>query len=448
MMESVYVKELKHYSRSYLENLLSNNEKLLNKLLEYDIVRFNDNSYQLNYVGVIILENTVISCYPKYIKNEKNIERDFKQTLQVIKKYRSNESFRYENDELEDVSFNLLSVMIFFIEDYYENGVYSKIHNILETNGSGEINWDKTINDNFPIIKDSTPYYTELQTKCKINDLTDYFRLLHEYIITQCSKHLEKAGLLDLFNLTPADLNDLKLEDFGEIEAILNKLTKELNIEFNTHKQKLLKSMHTYLSQNNSFTRENYLTIYGTSSYHVIWEEICCKVIGDKLHKHLKNLKLPCKLNNKYNPNDELIAIIENPKWILNEGKIYTGKGTFIPDLVTFYDDNFIILDAKYYDIKFNENELSGQPELSSITKQFLYELAFKEFIELHKFKSVKNGFLFPSCDLDVTNKGCVDLKILSDLGLENIRVIMLPARKMNQLYLDNKKMDIEMLKL
>ena len=91
---------------------------------------------------------------------------------------------------------------------------------------------------------------------------------------------------------------------------------------------------------------------------------------------------------------------------------------------------------------------MSGQPGLESITKQYLYELAYKEFIELHNFKEVKNGFLFPTYDSPVDNKGYVELKILSDLGLKDIEVIMLPAREMNKLYLDNKKMDIERLNL
>ena len=101
--------------------------------------------------------------------------------------------FHMKMKELKDISFNLLSLMLFFIEDYYENGIYTNIQNILEINGNGEINWDRTINDNFALIKDDKPYYTELQTKYKIDDLYDYFRLLHEYIITDCSKRLEKG---------------------------------------------------------------------------------------------------------------------------------------------------------------------------------------------------------------------------------------------------------------
>lgn len=444
-METVYVKELESYSKDYLYKLLGNDEKVLNNLLKRDIIRYDDSSYQFNFVGIIIVDEYVINCYPKYIKNEDNIDWDFKQVLHVIKKYnRFKDDFDYENDELENISFNLLSMMIFFIEDYYENGVYSKIQTILESNGNGEIDWDRTINNNFAIIKDNKLYYTDLQTKYKVNDLFDYFRLLHEYIITQCSKRLEKVGLLELFDLTPVDISEKEQDDFGEMDFILNKLTKELNVEFNTHKQKLLKSMHTYLSEENSFSNENYLTIYGTSTYHVIWENICCKVLGDKLDKKIIDLKLP----KEYKSSKKLIDIIKKPKWVLNSGFSMNAYRTFIPDLVTFHNDIFIILDAKYYNIKFEKNKLKGEPELESITKQYLYELAYHEFIEDVGFKGVKNGFLFPTYDSEVNNKGYVELEILSNLGLENIQVIMLPAREMNQLYLDNKKMNIDRLNL
>ena len=43
-METVYVKELEHYSKDYLYKLLGNDEKILNNLLERDIIRYDKNS--------------------------------------------------------------------------------------------------------------------------------------------------------------------------------------------------------------------------------------------------------------------------------------------------------------------------------------------------------------------------------------------------------------------
>ena len=438
-MKTVNIREWKSYSKDKLLKLLNNNENTLNKLLKYAIIDEDGDKYQFNYVGVIIIDKLVINCYPKYFTNY-SLE-EFKQVIRVIKKYNSSKDLDYQNEELEDISFNLLSMMVFFLEDYYEYGVYSNIKNILEVNGNGEIDWNRTINYTDPIIKDNKPYYTELYTKYKIDDLYDYFRRLHEYVITRCSKKLENAGLLDLFDLTAVEISDNAQDDFGELDYILERLEKELHVEFNSHKQKLLKSMHTFIKEENSFSNENYLTLFGTNSYHGIWEEICKKVFGDKLNKSLKELGFK-------NSKTKLIEVIKKPKWIYNDIKTHEADGTFIPDIVTFYENQFIILDAKYYKLKFDEKNLSGQPGLESITKQYLYELAYMDFIEENNFECVKNAFLLPKYTGEIENIGIAKLEILSNLGLEDIQVIMLPADKINQYYLDNKKMSIKMLNL
>lgn len=437
--KTFYFKELGHYSRRDLLEIFG--EDTFNKLRKFSIIRKDEDSYQFRYVGVIIADDTVINCYPKYIPNKDNIEDDFKQVIKVIKKYRSlYDEVDFQNDEIEDISFNLLSMMIFFLEDYYENGIYRNIRNIMEVNGSGEIDWNRTINCTDPIITGNRPYYVEMHTKYKINDMYDYFRLLHEYIITKCSKRLEDAGLLDLFDLTPAELSDKSQDDFGELDIILENLEKELRVEFNTHKQKLLRSMHTYLKEENSFSNENYLTVYGTSTYHVIWEEMCKKVFRDKLDKPLSDII------DGETSKTRLIDIIDKPIWYYEDVYPNEADGTFIPDIVTFWKNHFIILDAKYYNLKFSQNKLSGQPGLESITKQYLYELAFRDFIKKHEFKGVKNAFLFPAYGGEIENKGHVELKILS--CLEDIQVIMLPADKINEYYLNNEKISISQLNL
>lgn len=430
-MKKIFIKELKEYSKDYILELMKKDS--FNKLLEYEIIKREDDVFKFNFVGVIIVDNYLINCYPKYIPNEDNIENDFKQIIKVIKKYKNlNDEFSWENENLEDTSFNKLSMMIFFLEDYYKNGIYTKIQNIREINGNGEIDWNRTINNIDPIIKDNEPYYGELYTKYKINDLYDYFRLLHEYIITECSKILEEEGLIELFDLTPIELSDKSLFDFGEKETIKDKIEKQLKVEFNSHKQKLLKSMHAYISSKNSFTNEDFLTIYGTSTYHVIWEEMCKRVFKNKLNKLVDG-------------KTRLIDVIKKPVWHLREGNFKVD--TFRPDLITFWRNYFIIFDAKYYKLKIT-SKLERQPGLSDVTKQYLYQLAYKDFIEKNNFKGVKNAFLIPTYGNYVENKGYVEIGILHNLGLENIQVVMLPARKINQYYLDNKKLSISSLNL
>ena len=74
--------------------------------------------------------------------------------------------------------------------------------------------------------------------------------------------------------------------------------------------------------------------------------------------------------------------------------------------------------------------------------------MAYREFIEENNFECVKNAFLLPKYSGEIENIGIAKLEILSNLGLEDIQVIMLPADKINQYYLDNKKISIKMLNL
>ncbi|WP_407377563.1 LlaJI family restriction endonuclease [Methanobrevibacter sp.] len=442
-MKTIYIQELKAYSKIKLLELLNHDEKAFNKLLAYAIIKNEKDIYHFRFVGVIIIDNLVINVYPKYIPENKFKKSDFKQVLKVIKKYNSfNYDLEYQNENLEDISYNQLSMMIFFLEDYFENGLYSNIQNILEVNGNGEIDWNRTINYTNPIIKDSKPYYVELYTKRKIDDLFDYFRLLHEYIITECSKKLEKAGLMDLFDLTPVELSSKNLDDFGETSIILENLEKELHLQFNTQKIRLLKSMHAYLSEKNSFSDKNYLTVYGTSTYHEIWEAVCSKVFKNKLYKPFKNLKINSASS------DTIMNLIKKPKWVLKSGKYHEARKSFEPDIVTFDDETFYILDAKYYKLKFDEGTLDGHPGLGDITKQYIYQLALNDFVADNHFKNVKNAFLFPKYDGEIENLGHIEIEILSNLNLENIQVIMLPAEKIYQYYLEIKKINVSSLEL
>ena len=46
---------------------------------------------------------------------------------------------------------------------------------------------------------------------------------------------MESKELLDLFDLTSINLSERSLHDFGSDKFIIEKLEKELKVEFNTH---------------------------------------------------------------------------------------------------------------------------------------------------------------------------------------------------------------------
>ena len=108
-----------------------------------------------------------------------------------------------------------------------------------------------------------------------------------------------------------------------------------------------------------------------------------------------------------------------------------------------------IIFDAKYYNIQLEHNKkLRGQPGIESITKQYLYQLAYQPFVEIHQIGTVRNCFLMPTASNEIIEKGTASLAMLSNLGLQDIQVRLLPAQLMYKHYLDSTLFDIRELNL
>lgn len=403
--------------------------------------------YVFTYVGIIVVNGIVLKCYPKYLLSNDKPKEELCQILKVLQKYNSKEQIiRMFTESSEHSSFNQLAVMLFLLRDYYESGAYSNTQDIIENNGLGEILWDKTINETFALIYNNRPYYTDLQTKKRVVDDYDYFKRLHECIITLVSKELKDADLLELFEIAGLDLSDEQLDDFGDDDYILERLEKELSTQFNTRKQLILKTIYTYIHENGTLYDEDCFSSFGTNKFNLVWEKICAEIMDNQLDVEMKNLKLPCSLNTKYDENEKLIDLIEKPYWSFTEK---TATKTLIPDLISIQGNQFIIFDAKYYNAMLEKNNVpKGQPGIESVTKQYLYQLAYKEFIEDHGFTKVENCFLIPTEKKEIIDKGEVSMPMLSSLGLKDIKVRFIPADIVYNNYLSAMKTDISLLKL
>lgn len=403
--------------------------------------------YVFTFVGVIVVAGRVLKCYPKYLLHSDQPKEELHQVLKVLEKYNTKEQIiRMFNDSSESSAFNLLAVLLFLLQDYFENGVYNNTEDIIESNGSGEILWDKTINETFTMLSNNRPYYTDLQTKKRVTDDFDYFKRLHECILTKASEELRDAELLDLFEITGADLTDEELDDFGDEEFILYRIEKELNTQFNTRKQLVLKTIYAYIDHTGSLYDTDCLSLFGTNSFNLVWEGICADIMDNQLDVRLGALSLPMPLKAEYDKNQRLVDLIEKPLWTAT-GK--TANDTLIPDLISIKDGQFIIFDAKYYNAQLKRDRVpKGQPGIESVTKQYLYQLAYQKFINDHGFITVKNCFLMPTENIEIADCGEASMGILSNLGLQNIKVRFLPAKIAYEYYLSGRKMDVSILAL
>lgn len=484
-MKTTYLREQERYTQSALSALLdapfndiipiirrlkefgivkavkaTDFQKDMSDLLDEDVeitdVVANDHEhfYVFTFVGVISVAGRILICYPKYISRLKEPTEEMRQIIKVLERYNSKEQIvRMFNDSSEGKSFNLLAVLLFLLQDYHENGSYNNTEDIIECNGTGEILWDKTINDSFTIISNRRPFYPELFTRKRVTDDHDYFKRLHDCIVTRASKELDDAHLLDIFELTGVDLSDEDLDGFGDKDYILYRIENELATQFNTRKQLVLKTLFAYIAHNGHIFDIDCFSLFGTNSFNLVWEDVCQEILNNKLHTRLIDLGIridPQYLTEEYHyGNAELIDVIDKPFWSITERK---AKDTLIPDLITLDEKTFIIFDAKYYTPRLIPgNEPKGQPGIESITKQYLYQLAYKDFIHAHHFDSIINCFIIPTEDpqADVF-KGHVEMSFLrnSEFKLENIQVRLLPVKDAYSRYLSGEKYPLSSLKL
>lgn len=476
-MLSVFIKEQKRYYKNELVKILklrpdeivgfirklksfgvlkmvkaTPEERELSELLDENVELINEEEntdkyfYVFTCVGILTIGNRVLKCYPKYVKDTEPYEK-MKQVLNVLRKYNSREQIvALFNGEAENTSFNLLAIMLYLLEEYAENGVYTNELLTIEDNGSGEILWDNTINETYAVIRNSRPVYVDLKTINIDEDEQDFFRRLHCCIVTKCSQILEQAGLDKLFDLGLVDLSEAEIDDFGDEEYILYRIQRELDIQFNDRKKMLLKTMYTYISHRKAFETGLGISMFGTNSFNVVWERVCANVFDNKLNVKLSELKqIP---NHDYFDSESktLIEVIEKPKWRYKEtDNLVEQSKTLTPDLISIYPYKdsycFAILDAKYYLIKLTKHSIEGNPGVGDVTKQYLYQLAYQDFIDRCGFKYIQNAFLMPVDDEDGEFVGTAEFNMMRDAGkrLEHISVIKLPATRLYQAYLNGR---------
>ncbi len=391
---SCYLREEQKYTQEELKRLLylDDNEfkRLTNSLKDYGIIKFRGGEKNLNdladegmesstsrftagkyyyifrYVGIIVIACRVLKIYPKYIQKNPVPDREFKQVINVLAKYtlKTEQSMTAYVGEVSATSSNALRVILQLMCDYYEYGLYDSRREVRESNSDGVIDWERTISNSLVLFKHGKPYYTELATKRNIDDLLDYIRLLHEWVLTDCSRQLAEAGLDIIFGFEELNLSEAELEDFGDKEYIFHELECELGVQFNTRKQMLLKTIYAYIAEAKAVVNDTYeVSFFGTTAYAMVWQDVCAEVFNSKLDVRLDRLGLNTPIAKDYNSTNKLVEIIEHPLW---QGKdfCYMASKTLIPDIVTMAKSNgedlLAILDAKYYSLQMEKGRKSG----------------------------------------------------------------------------------------
>jgi len=422
-----FVKELEKYSIDYLNEVFSNDELAIRKLLDKKIIKINDKGeFSFDYVGVIIFNDKAYFSFPKYVTRGRE-RKCIPSILKMFTQYTQRE--KLDKDDLEtfgdldsESNYNALSTMIFILNDFVENGIYTNEKHTHEINGEGDINWSKTIEDFIPLISKGNVLYLEYFTDARMVDDENYFMKLHKYIITECVKRLVNYGLLNFLGFDAYDFG-VEKETLGNTENIIIRLNNELSQQFVSKKQILLKAMISYIKNEVSTTDDNSVSFYGTRNFNIVWEKVCGYIL-DNEYNNYKNY-------------------IEKPLWrIKNVGEYESDR--MKPDIICTTNDTLAIFDAKYYKLGYGEKTIKDNPGVQDIAKQYLYHIALKKIIEKKKINFVKNIFLFPIDDEKITYIGTVSISFLENITSENIQLFGVPTEQVFQLYSKGNKIDVE----
>lgn len=489
-MKTAYFREGQHYSLDNLCRSISPNREITKKhittLKKYNVLKTvrkekpeyselsdqdiiigeipddsSDFTYQFTFVGVILLDDLILFCYPKYIdiatNHKDELYEKFKIIIRVLEKYNQKEQLVHlYNGEAENKQFNKLAISLHILTDYFENGLYSNHQDIIELNGDGDILWDKTINETFACIKNNTPYYLDLYTHDNTENDFDYIRRLHMTIISECSRNLNVEKLLDLFDLSEAELSTQTLTDFGDTDYIKYRIEQELKNQFITKKQSLLKTLYTYISEQSSNESDASFSLYGTNTFNLVWEKACGELFDNVYDKSwtVKRFAeagfINSELCTKENKENTISDYIEKPEWKIG-GQSVSYEGDLIPDIVALRKEDsgntaMYILDGKYYLLSVTGDKLSGNPGIQDVVKQYIYNSSLKSFIDSFQIGEIANAFLIPALDSEnVENQvfGEVPYWTVQHSGfseLPSVQVIKLNPQKVWNCYLGKDK--------
>ena len=337
---------------------------LKNKLIE---IEDKNNRIIFRYVGLVSIGNLIMFILPKYVKEltDINSNKDHaKLILMILQKYveskRNLPNYKLEtlNFTDEDLIYNKIAILKYFISDYIENGLYTNNRREYIKNGVGKIEWNKTIQNNSVIVSRGIPIYVDIITDRTNIDNENIIRAVHRYIIAQA---IEFFGNLDLIECS-IDLDECCDLPFDDINYILQILNSRLNIEFKDRNIRLIRAMKIFLNNENKLDNDIEVNIYGTREFEYVWEEICSQIFNNEYLNSIDEIEKPifCKKDCSF----------------INE-----TRGTLKPDVVSYDNDILYILDAKYYDFHFNsEGKIIGKyPDTYDIVKQLAYEDKMKK---------------------------------------------------------------------
>lgn len=426
------------------------------KISEYDLLGSDAvdvrGKYQFVFVGLAIYKGVVLVVYPKYFGDSTPTIGQMRVVLKVIMRASGGKPQTMVVTEDGTSHNDRLALTLAILDMYSEYGEYVNHTRRYRRNGNGDICWERTIERHQPFLSGGAPMYLDYETVYTTRDQSDFITRLHRAVVTKCSADMRACGVSDFLAIDDIELSDEAIEDLGDAVTLEYKIDNEMGVQYVTWKQDLLRLLRAYVLEPNVMVPTNMAVCLGTSSFYHIWELGCKAAFGDQLDVSLD--KLPIKLNGYWakRSTETLRSIIPKPRWYVFEaGECnYSGAAsTLIPDTVAIWrgdvGSTFAIMDAKYYTPSL-EGAPRRVPGVESVTKQHLYQAAYKKFVLDCGFEKVANVFLVPTCASETTLMGKVEFPAIFEKEpapfAYGVQMWAVPAEDVWKCYLGNRQME------
>ncbi|HEM8407922.1 TPA: LlaJI family restriction endonuclease [Acinetobacter baumannii] len=371
----IYLQEGSTFTKDRWVEILQITSDEISSLLLSGIFKtvFVNNSFQLQllFVGEMLFKNDYAISFPKCVSKKNFTYTKIKLIRYILKQYfnsRKKQDAVFK-DENENIFFNdnfaSKEYEIYIaLRNYFQNkGNYKKKEIIASSKKVKSIEWKKTIKNSIAYIDQDNVIYPSPQSKSIIdyeNDVTEIFKCIITYLADKYEldsiKHYINVNCESRLSIDELIKNKIRY---------CNRIKNELSHTYNSEDIFILNLILDYLELNYSYSGKNEIKLFGTTSFHVIWEFICSTFF-----------------KNEYS---QVIDNFAHPKWYIEN--TYFEKNKFIPDILLHSNENLFILDAKYYYPI--PDKVCGA---SDIAKQFIYA-------QVSPYKKIMNFFIFPFDD-------------------------------------------------
>lgn len=353
MNNIIFIENKKYETQS---DIFRANEDVFNKYGE----KVGNEKFCFNFCGFVAQKDKIYSIMPKTYR-QKSLDEDLYCIRVVYKalmryKHEAGQRDPHEAQLLgnDGEDYNFIALAHDLISDFKKNGLVTRTNKRLSLRGNGSINWQKTVASITPIFVNNIPAYFKQYSKCRYSKQELIVRL-HSYAVGMC------LHILGWLIAPEIDRKDFESDMPCEKALALYTIQCELAGVYSDKEIRVLRLLLQYYSEAvGNYANESFST-FATPYFHIVWEKACRCIFKNFAQYREKMPKAFWRIEG-------------NEK-----------ERVQIPDFISFAQESYLIIDAKYYDISCT---LPGWPDL---VKQFFYKATFSQ----GQF-CIKNIMLFP----------------------------------------------------